>query len=102
MVLQSVAKFVTHMPAAECYSDDGCTSIFLPGGLETAKVANPVLNVTLLEGRLFEQAETVQIANAPGYLLKYKTGMDVSEVQGYVDIVTEGFSLATAFFTSRH
>jgi hypothetical protein len=57
------------MPTPNCTGS--CTSIFLPGGLETARRVSPILNLTLLEGGTFKDAETIRIVNAPGLLLKF-------------------------------
>src|SRR5690348_6159417 len=62
--LLGVGKYAISMPAPNCSGD--CTSIFLPGGLETARKVGPILNLTLLEGGLFRDSETIRIDNAPG------------------------------------
>ena len=67
--LLGISKYAIPLPAPDC--NRNCTSIFLPGGLETARVFSPILNSTLLEGRRFESAETIRIDNAPGLLLKF-------------------------------
>jgi hypothetical protein len=49
-----------------------CTSYFLPSGIETARRVSDYLNLTLLEGGLFQEGDTIEIANAPGLLLDFK------------------------------
>ena len=67
--LLGVPKYAVSMPTPNCTGS--CTSIFLPGGLETARKVSPILNLTLLEGGTFKDAETIRIVNAPGLLLKF-------------------------------
>jgi hypothetical protein len=51
---------------------DDCTSIFLPGGLESARKVEPLLNSSLLKGRSLYQAAAVRINNAQGFHLTYR------------------------------
>lgn len=67
--LLDIPKFATPMPIAGC--EENCTSAFLPGGIETARKIAPFLNMTLMEGGIFRDAETIQIQNAPGILLRF-------------------------------
>jgi hypothetical protein len=67
--LLDVPKFAVSMPIAGC--NENCTSAFLPGGIETARKLGPYLNMTLLEGGVFRDSETIQIHNAPGILLRF-------------------------------
>jgi hypothetical protein len=67
--LLDVPKYAVSMPIAGCEAN--CTSKFLPGGIETARKLGPFLNMTLLEGGVFRDSETIQIHNAPGILLRF-------------------------------
>ncbi|KAK4041495.1 hypothetical protein C8A01DRAFT_14761 [Parachaetomium inaequale] len=67
--LLDVPKYAVSMPTAGC--GDNCTSVFLPGGIETTRKLAPYLNMTLLEGGAFRDSETIQIHNAPGILLRF-------------------------------
>lgn len=64
-----VSKYVIGIPAVACI--DNCTSIFLPGGLETVRLLNTNLNITLLEGGIFGRSDAVIIPKAPGYHLEF-------------------------------
>ncbi|KAK4443284.1 hypothetical protein QBC34DRAFT_452626 [Podospora aff. communis PSN243] len=48
-----------------------CTSFFLPGGLEIARKVRPILNATILEGGVFNDAEAIRVKNAPGFQLRF-------------------------------
>jgi hypothetical protein len=67
--LLDVPKYAVSMPMAGC--GENCTSSFLPGGIETARKLGPYLNMTLMEGGIFRDSETIQIRNAPGILLRF-------------------------------
>ena len=58
---------------AGCDSSSNCTSVLLPGGVESARKLSAVPNETLLAGGVFKNAATIQIHNSPGFLLKYQT-----------------------------
>ncbi|KAK3387386.1 hypothetical protein B0H63DRAFT_393253 [Podospora didyma] len=72
-ILLGDKHFAVTMPAPDCGGGD-CKAFFLPGGLETVRlVSGPTLNVTLMEGqRLGDSDNTVQVQNAPGWLLRFK------------------------------
>jgi hypothetical protein len=63
------SKFVTGITPVTC--DGTCRSVFLPGGIETARVLGSDLNRTLLEGGLFDNADVFLIHEAPGYHLEF-------------------------------
>jgi hypothetical protein len=63
------SKFVTGIAPVTC--DGTCRSVFLPGGIETARVLGSDLNRTLLEGGLFDNADVFLIHEAPGYHLEF-------------------------------
>lgn len=65
----ATSKFVTGIAPVTC--DGTCRSVFLPGGIETARVLGPDLNRTLLEGGLFDNADVFLIHDAPGYHLEF-------------------------------
>jgi hypothetical protein len=67
--LLDVPKYAVAVPMAGCGTN--CTSVFVPGGIETARKLGPYLNQTLLHGGAFRDSETIQIHNAPGILLRY-------------------------------
>ncbi|KAL1841738.1 hypothetical protein VTJ49DRAFT_6652 [Mycothermus thermophilus] len=67
--LLDIPKFAVPFPIPGC--EENCTSSFLPGGIETARKIAPYLNMTLLEGGIFRDAETIKIHNAPGILLRF-------------------------------
>jgi hypothetical protein len=69
--LLDVPKYAVSMPIDGC--GENCTSVFLPGGIETARKLAPYLNMTLLEGGAFRGSDTIQIHNAPGILLRFDT-----------------------------
>ncbi|KAL2269322.1 hypothetical protein VTJ83DRAFT_1506 [Remersonia thermophila] len=69
--LLDVPKYAVPFPIPGC--EGSCTSSFLPGGIETARKIAPYLNMTLLRGGTFRDAETIQIRNAPGILLRFDT-----------------------------
>lgn len=67
--LLDVPKYAVSMPIAGCEAN--CSSVFLPGGIETVRKIAPYLNMTLMEGGTFLNSETIQIQNAPGVLLRF-------------------------------
>ncbi|CAH0016651.1 unnamed protein product [Clonostachys rhizophaga] len=50
----------------------GCRSILLPGGLETARRYDPLLKHTVFEGGTFDGADSIQIEHAPGMLATFE------------------------------
>lgn len=64
------SKFVTGLDPISC-SVPECVSVYLPGGLETARQRTGNLNATLLNGTLLDGASAVLINNAPGYHLEF-------------------------------
>ena len=78
-ILES-SKFVTRGSPIAC-SGDNCTSIFLPGGIETARLRNGNPNSTLLNTPGFPLTEgtAILINDAPGYQMDfYKPASDFS------------------------
>ena len=75
-VLLDVPKFAyphTAYSGIENCSEN-CTSIFLPGGVEAARIVSPVLNQSVLSGGLFRavnNADTIRIEHSPGFLLTF-------------------------------
>jgi hypothetical protein len=67
--LLGMPKYAVNMPIDGC--SDNCSSMFLPGGLEIARKVQPIVNATILEGGVFDNAEAVRVNDAPGFLLKY-------------------------------
>ncbi|VUC22589.1 unnamed protein product [Clonostachys rosea] len=53
-------------------SQEGCRSMLLPGGLETARQYDPLLKHTVFEGGSFDDAESIQIEHAPGMLATFQ------------------------------
>jgi hypothetical protein len=68
------SKYVTGISAGNCTAN--CTSVFLPGGLELARVLGSNLNTTLLEGGLFDNTDAVLLNNAPGLALHFSSPVD--------------------------
>ncbi|GAB1312327.1 hypothetical protein MFIFM68171_02537 [Madurella fahalii] len=72
-MLLSDDLYAVAMPAPDC-EEKGCTSLFLPGGLGTVRVIDgPAVNITLMEGKRLGTSDTVQVQNAPGRLLRFKS-----------------------------
>lgn len=69
-----VSKYVTGISVEDCTAN--CTSVFLPGGLELARVLGPDLNATLLEGGIFDQTDAVLLNNAPGIGLQFSSPIE--------------------------
>jgi hypothetical protein len=67
--LLNVPKYAVSMPISGC--GENCTSSFLTGGIETTRKLAPYLNMTLMEGGVFRNSETIQIHNAPGILPRF-------------------------------
>ena len=66
----TVSKFVTGISSETCNQAD-CLSVFLPGGLEIARLKTGNLNSTLLNGTALDNSATILINNAPGYQLDF-------------------------------
>jgi hypothetical protein len=64
-----VSKYVTGIAPATCKGT--CSSVFLPGGVETARLLNSNLNITLLEGGVFNDTDAFLIHDAPGFQLEF-------------------------------
>ncbi len=64
------SSFVAGVPPVGCGGDD-CTSIFLPGGVELARLADGNLNATLLNGTGLNKAPAILINNAPGLQVEF-------------------------------
>jgi hypothetical protein len=73
----SASKYVTGISPSNCTSD--CTAVFLPGGLELARVFGPDLNATLLEGNIFGDVDAVLLNNATGIGLEFSSPSDSFE-----------------------
>jgi hypothetical protein len=69
-----VPKYVTEISVGNCTAN--CTSVFLPGGLELARVLGPDMNATLLEGGIFDHTDAVLLNNAPGIGLHFSSPID--------------------------
>ena len=69
-----VSKYVTGISVGDCTAN--CTSVFLPGGLELARVLGTDLNATLLEGGIFNHTDAVLLNNAPGMSLHFSSPID--------------------------
>jgi len=69
-----VSKYVTGISVGDCTAN--CTSVFLPGGLESARILGPDLNATLLEGGIFNDTDAVLLNNAPGFGLQFSSPID--------------------------
>lgn len=69
-----VSKYVTGISADGCTGN--CTSFFLPGGLETARILGADMNATLLEGGIFNNTDAVLLYNAPGFVMEFSVPDD--------------------------
>jgi hypothetical protein len=65
----SVPRYVTRIAPVACKYN--CTSVFLPGGVEQARLLDTNLNKTLLQGEVFDRGDAIIIQNAPGYHLEF-------------------------------
>lgn len=79
-----------------------CTSVFLPGGVEQARLLNRNLNKTLLQGEIFDRANTIIIENAPGYHLEFfpkdpKHEFDVTDCLTFGQSPDQGIFICVAF-----
>lgn len=72
-----VSKYVTGISPSNCTAD--CTAVFLPGGLELARVFGSDLNMTLLEMDIFGDAAAVMLNNATGIGLEFSSPSDTFE-----------------------
>jgi hypothetical protein len=65
-----LSTIVTSLP---CQRDSvlNCTSVFLPGGVDVARIRQKTLNETLLEGGSLRNVPLIVIENAPGYELDF-------------------------------
>jgi hypothetical protein len=64
------SSFVTGVAPVMCSGSD-CASIFLPGGVEIARLSNGNLNATLLNGTGLSNAPAILINNAPGLQIEF-------------------------------
>jgi len=69
--LLRASQYVTGGLAADCSKDQGCSSIFLPGGLETARVFGQNLNATLLQEGYFNNSDAILLSQVPGIGVKF-------------------------------
>jgi hypothetical protein len=72
-----VSKYVTGISPSNCTGN--CTAVFLPGGIELARVLGPDLNATILEGDIFGDADAVMLNNATGIVLEFSSPSDSFE-----------------------
>lgn len=82
------SNFVTGVPPVRC-SGSNCTSVFLPGGLELARLNDGNLNATLLNGTALNHAPVIMINNAPGFQVEFSP-MDSDFAFNTSDCVTFG------------
>jgi hypothetical protein len=68
-VLLGVTKFGIPKRHPLCGKD--CNAVFLPGGVESARMVGPRLNSSLLEGGGILKAEAIRIRDANGFHLTY-------------------------------
>ena len=63
-------QFITSIP---CQSESGqdCGGIFLPGGVEIARLRQENLNQTLLDGGILSDSPVILIEDAPGFEVDY-------------------------------
>jgi hypothetical protein len=66
----ATSKYVTGISSSTCKGND-CTAVFLPGGVEIARMRTRNLNSTLLSGTQFSDSPAIIISNAPGYQLEF-------------------------------
>lgn len=66
-------KFVASVPPISCSSSPNCTSIFLPGGLELARLQGNDSTATLFGQDLPGDYTTIVIENAPGFHLEFSS-----------------------------
>lgn len=64
------SKYVTGISSPTCNGND-CTAVFLPGGVETARLQTGNLNLTLLNGTVVQDFSSILINHAPGYQLEF-------------------------------
>ncbi len=64
--LEGVPKFVTGAEPFKC-AGEGCTSIFLPGGVEQIRLLDTVLDRTLLQDNFLSDCDSLITYNTPGY-----------------------------------
>lgn len=64
-----VSKYVTGISPTNCTAN--CTSVFLPGGLELARVFGQDLNTTLFQGAIVGNGDAVLLNNASGIGLEF-------------------------------
>jgi hypothetical protein len=67
--LLGVSQYVIGQSDPDC--SNNCNSFYIPGGLEMARVYGQNLNVSLLEGGLFNGVEAVVIKDAPGLNVQF-------------------------------
>jgi hypothetical protein len=72
--IRGVSKYVTGISLGDCAAN--CTSVFLPGGLELARLQGTNLNATLLKGGIFNDTDAVLLNNAPGIGLQFSSPID--------------------------
>jgi hypothetical protein len=46
--------------------------LILPGGIEMARQVGPALNISMFDGGLLDNAETIRINNAPGIITTFQ------------------------------
>jgi len=71
-VLLDVNKFATPVSHSACVENSNCTAVFLPGGVESARRVDTILNLSLMKGNIFHESEAIRISDATGFLLTYQ------------------------------
>jgi hypothetical protein len=70
-IVQSAQYVIGIDPVTDC-GGGSCTSIFLPGGVEMARLRTDGLNQTLFDGQTtLANADIIVISGAPGYQLEF-------------------------------
>jgi hypothetical protein len=70
--------------------DAGCIAFVLPGGLDVVRKIDHVLHRSVFENSIFGDAEAIQIANVPGYVLKFDSSSGVDSFNFTTDCSTYG------------
>lgn len=63
------SRYATTYPLDGCR--DRCRSIFLPGGVEAARLVGPTLSVSVFNDSLFDSADIIRLNEAPGFVLVF-------------------------------
>ena len=87
-VLLGVTKFATSMKHPGC--EGNCTSVFLPGGVESSRQTGTRLNSSLLKGGVLNQGGAIRIKDAQGFLLEFRRPDPTFDFDRNVECVTYG------------